>query len=355
MIVQATLLIECVLFILRQISPRVFLVKACPEKNSSEAHLFTLVAYSGMYIFSLAEAFIIHMHIYMFFFCEHKVVLPPSKFIRYCADGFKDQLKTKLSLFFLTLIIMLVLSLSVFVLGVLLEIRHGHDVNCHGYVYEHHTVLWILDVIRCIHDVVIRLLMFLATVAIGNIWLGRKMKTDTNSDNEDYLEDRTVVSKFHELRMNDYDERGEKVKLIQDIFEAWFALPWIHHLINNSLNSNYILRAWKDENYDEAEFDFSEVTFLVQNLNQLFLLALPFFCSRKMNAYHREYRNQQLQEYESASKMALASMSKIEKKDHFDFIPCICTCIEFQVESSLFGIFLVFETIFTLIEAMKTG
>ena len=64
---------------------------------------------------------------------------------------------------------MLAHSLSIPALGIALEIRTGRATDCESYVYEYHTVYWILDTIRYMYDVGIRLFIVLAMLAIGLI------------------------------------------------------------------------------------------------------------------------------------------------------------------------------------------
>ena len=353
-IVQAALVFKFLLFIPRQISPQVFLIRACPETNSSEQpdlYIFTMVLYTGLHILRWTEALIIHIHIYKFLFCQAE--LPLSKFIWHIREGFS---KNKCCIIVPLALYMFAHSLSVPVLGILLELRRGHEADCPGYVYEYHTVYWIMDVIRYLHDVVIRLLMFLATLAVGVIW---SSKTKENTDNqeleryEDYLEDREITNRDHKSRTEDYDQKGTEIRHILNIFETWFPVPWIIYLISASLDTDSILLVWKNSLSDEAEYDFSEVTYMVYNFNQLFLLILPFLCSKKMNTYHRKYRYQPPWKYASASKMALASMNNIEKNDRYDFIPRIWgTHVEFRVENPLLIVFLLVGIFFTIVEAM---
>ena len=53
----------------------------------------------------------------------------------------------------------------------IMKIQSGQEINCEGYVYEYHVVSWLLDIIHYLHhdDVTIRLLMILATIAVGEL------------------------------------------------------------------------------------------------------------------------------------------------------------------------------------------
>ncbi len=247
--VQTALLIKCPLFIVRQISPRVFLYHICPDTNISEEtvgqdYLFTMVVYCSLFIGRWAEALIIHIHVYKFFFKQSTSTLQPREFKQLCQEGLTKCYK-KLSLSF----IMFIQSSLMPILGIILEIRHGHKANCEGYVYEHHTVYWILDFFIQLHDSVIRLLMFLATIATGRIWsklIVTKIETGSNEPRnyKEYQEDRNITSRDYRFRIEEYAQRGSEVKCLLDIFQAWFIVPWLLYFIGSSLDTDYILRSF---------------------------------------------------------------------------------------------------------------
>ncbi len=97
---------------------------------------------------------------------------------------------------------------------------------------------------------------------------------------------------------------------------------------------------------------------MIYNFSQLFMLTLPFLLSYQMNAYHYNYisrsRQQQLAKHKTASRMALASINKIEKENHYDFVPQIwCTGIEVPVENPLYILFLLIRIFFTVVETLN--
>ena len=96
---------------------------------------------------------------------------------------------------------------------------------------------------------------------------------------------------------------------------------------------------------------------MVYNFDQIFLLTISFLCSKKINAHHRNYflksRHKQRERFKTASRMAMASMNKIEKEEHFDFVPRIWgTSIKVPVESSLYIVTLLLGIFFTVCEAL---
>lgn len=364
--VQVALFIKFPLFIVRQISPRVFLIQSCPEVNVSNAgreYIFTMVVYGALYIGRCAEAVILHIHVYKFFFCE-ETTIPLIRLKQLLREVFKNNKRELVLLCALTLIITMH-SLSIPALGIVLEMKHGRETNCADYVYEYHTVYWTLDFIRYLHDVVIRILMILATVIIGEIW-SQKSDHDFQKDDTcetepkqyvDYLTDREVTSEDHKNRTEDYIEKGSEVERIEEIFETWFIIPWVLYFISSSLDTENILKSWQNGSNNVAQYDFSEIAFLVYNFNQISLLAVSYFSSKRMNTHHHRYftqsRDQQLTKYKTSSRMALACMNKIEKDQHFDFVPRIWgSSIKIPVQSPLYVVMLFVGLFFTVIDAM---
>ena len=360
-IVQAALLLKCPLYVIRQLSPRVFLPQAChfnESDNSGQQYLFTMVVYSSLFIGRWLETLIIHIHIYKFFFSQ--LTITPEVFKQLCSDGLKRNCTIRALLIVLTAY-MLIHSGSIPFLGVMLEIQSGQEINCEGYVYEYHVVYWLLDIIRYLHDVAIRSLMILATIAVGELWsikeLTERIESPETYTIDEYLCDRNKTDEDHEKQTKEYVEIGGQVERILEIFQTWFPIPWLLYFIGTSLDTDHILKAWKDGSTEEGHYDFSEVSYMVYNFNQLSLLTIAFLCSKRMNTYHRKYlgisRQNQLKKFKTASRMAMASMNKIEKDEHFDFVPRVWgTSIKVPVESSLYIVTMLVGVFFTVCEAL---
>ena len=360
-IVQAALLLKCPLYVIRQLSPRVFLPQAChfnESDNSGQQYLFTMVVYSSLFIGRWLETLIIHIHIYKFFFSQ--LTITPEVFKQLCSDGLKRNCTIRALLIVLTAY-MLIHSGSIPFLGVMLEIQSGQEINCEGYVYEYHVVYWLLDIIRYLHDVAIRSLMILATIAVGELWsikeLTERIESPETYTIDEYLCDRNKTDEDHEKQTKEYVEIGGQVERILEIFQTWFPIPWLLYFIGTSVDTDHILKAWKDGSTEEGHYDFSEVSYMVYNFNQLSLLTIAFLCSKRMNTYHRKYlgisRQNQLKKFKTASRMAMASMNKIEKDEHFDFVPRVWgTSIKVPVESSLYIVTMLVGVFFTVCEAL---
>ena len=369
-IVQAALLMKCLLSVIRQLSPHVFLPQACringSDNSIGQQYVFTMIVYSIVFVGRWLETLIIHIHTYKFFFSQSTIA--PDQFKHLCSKGLKRSYAIRMLLMILT-VYMLIHSGSIPLLGVILEIQTGQKTDCEGYVYQYHVVYWLLDIIRYLNDVAIRILMVLATIVIGELWMnyppedtdnqlinGPKNEEETK-DIAEYLQDRDVTNKDHEMRTKRYAERGSQVERIVEIFQTWFPIPWLLYFTATSLDTDHILKAWKDGSSGEGHYDFSEISYMVYNFNQLSLLAIAFLCSKRMNTYHRNYfaqsRHLQVTKFKTASRMAMANMNKIEKDEHFDFVPRFWgTSIKVPVESSLYIVTMLVGIFFTVCEAL---
>ena len=139
--------------------------------------------------------------------------------------------------------------------------------------------------------------------------------------------------------------------------QTWFVIPWIGFLIASSLETDNLLKGWKNGPSSSGQYDFSEVVYMVYHFYQVFLLALPYLCMQKMNALHHKYLNQsrrkQLAKFKTASRMAHACMNRIEKEGHYDFVPRIWgTSIKIHMENPLYVVFLLVGVFFTIVKAL---
>ena len=109
---------------------------------------------------------------YQFFFRQPTSTdLTLAKYRELCKEGLSKKRKTQVLLVVVALCL-LIHCLSVLILGIILEFEHGKEANCDGYVYEHHTVYWIMSAAQYLHEVAIRLVIFLATGCSANTFLG---------------------------------------------------------------------------------------------------------------------------------------------------------------------------------------
>ena len=69
-------------------------------------------------------------------------------------------------------------SLSIPRLGIGLEVERAHEIGCKNYVYGHHVLYWFLDVVRYLHDVVIRLSLIALVGGVNRIWMYPKSIED---------------------------------------------------------------------------------------------------------------------------------------------------------------------------------
>ena len=174
---------------------------------------------------------------------------------------------------------------------------------------------------------------------------------------DEYLCDRNETNEDHEMQTKVYAKIGGQVERILEIFQTWFPIPWLLYFIGTSLDTDHILKAWKDGSNEEGYYDFSEIPYMVYNFNQLSLLTIAFLCSKIMNTYHHKYlgisQQNQLTKFKTASRMGMANMNKIEKDEHFDFVPRVLgTSIKVPVESSIYIVTMLLGVFFTVCEAL---
>lgn len=358
--VQAILLLKFLLFVTRKIEPYTIMPRYCPNSSqtTTQSYIVTMVAYSTVYIGRIIENLVLMIHIYKFLKSSRTEV---NDFIQSCIAGLQSK-KTNATVAFVSNAVGLS-SISVIALGVVLELTEARKSNCkHSYRYYTMTI-WLLDIIRYLYDVTIRMFMMLATIAVGVIWskdvsipvVINETRTTEPSNHKEYLEDKMVTSLDYTARREDYIQRGEKVKNILEIFQAWFILPWILFFVSSSLDNSEIIKLWKDgPTDDDGQYSWQEATYMVYILNQLILLTVAYLCSKKMNAYHSNYitrsRNQQLQKYPTDSRKTFASMTKIKKDDSLDFTPRIWgTNVKIDVENPFYIAMLLISLFFRAI------
>ena len=364
-----SLLIKCPLFITRQIVPPLLLFELCPNHSEDsstlpeidkEKYKFTMVVYNLLFIGRFVEILILQKHIYNFFVkCS---MFEAHRFKNLCTKG----LGTRITAGFVVLsVYMFVHSLSVPALGIVLEVSAGKGVKCEPYVYEYHTAYWILDIFRYIYDVIVRLFMVLATLAVGSIW-NSKSPTETfppssprrePTTRRDYLADRDDVNQSYIEKWKEYIRRGKEVERILDMFQVWFILPWLLYFVSSSLNTEYILRVWKEDASRSGRYDLSRVVYMIYSFNQLLLLSVPYLCARTMNAYHLTYihdsRESLMKPHETASRMALVYLNRLEQKECYNFTPHLGgTSIKITVENPIYTIFLLVVFFFAAVHAL---
>ena len=354
LVIQAALLIRSPLFIIRELFPTVIPQLYNDDNNQTRASLqpysvFALVVGCPVYTRCFFEALIIGIYIYKFLSKQPIADLQEIE-TQWVKEIKKNKPKMLVGITILS--IMVVHSLSVPLLGAALEL-HGRIQPNHAYI----IIYWILDIIKHIYDVSVCLLMLLATIVIVGMWSDND---NTGIEEEDsctseprnlgeYLEDRKAIDEDHKKRAEDYLCKGRKAKIIMEIFQVWFIIPWIAYSIGSALKIIVIIRPWKNT-YDIADMVYS----LLYNLNQLFFLILIYLCAKTMNTKHLEYitelREKQISKYRTASRMALANLQKIEKDDSFDFLPRIWgTSIEIELDDPFYILILLLNIFFTVI------
>ena len=96
------------------------------------------------------------------------------------------------------------------------------------------------------------------------------------------LIDWKVVSEDCQQRAIGYNNIGNRVMLVLDMFQTWFILPWIVYLMASSLKTYNILRPWNlDGDGNSPPSDIPQLYYLLYNANQFITLLIPFRVPRK--------------------------------------------------------------------------
>lgn len=163
-----------------------------------------------------------------------------------------------------------------------------------------------------------------------------------------------VVSSDFREHYEEYSSIGKQVKVINELFQTWFIIPWVFYFIVSSLNTSSVLRPWGEDSPPSP----SKIPYLLYNIYHFFTLFIPYLCTKKINTYHQKYykqsKNQQLIRFEdSASRLSFANKLLLEKEERYDFLPRIIgTKITIKIGSPLYVIFLLAGIFFSITQSL---
>ena len=221
----------------------------------------------------------------------------------------------------------------------------------------------------------VRVAMVFATIAISRLWFpegyynmhtskrytiispntnSKTSKLEQLSQEEQFIEDWSVVSKKHGELAVRYEQVGQKVECITQIFQTWFMIPWIIFFIVASAETNNALKPWSD---GETVTTISALHYTIYSVNQILSLLIPYLCGLKMNMFHSKFhedlRNEQMAEDQTSSRRALARIMYIEKIERFDFVSRVWgTNIKIRMSSPLYVVFLLIGIFFTICSSL---
>ena len=220
----------------------------------------------------------------------------------------------------------------------------------------------------------VRVAMVFATIAVSWLWFPEgyynthtseqtmrspytnteNLRSEELSQGERFIEDWSVVSKKHGELAVRYEQVGQKVECITQIFQTWFMIPWIIFFIVASAETNNVLKPWSD---GETVTTISALHYTIYSVNQILSLLVPYLCGLKMNMFHSKFhedlRNEQMAEDQTSSRRALARIMYIEKIERFDFVSRVWgTNIKIRMSSPLYVVFLLIGIFFTICSSL---
>ncbi|CAI8021084.1 hypothetical protein GBAR_LOCUS12549 [Geodia barretti] len=161
--------------------------------------------------------------------------------------------------------------------------------------------------------------------------------------------------RLHASLTDQYVEAGERVKRINEVFQAWFLFPWVIFFIASSVDAKNTVAIW-DEDKDKVE-NLPMIYLLLYNINQILLLLIPYMCGRKINHYNRlcviKIQDIQLKRTRSDRFRAQQRKMLIQREDMFDFVPCVWGLgFKVKMNSLIYIVFLLLGIFLTIFNAL---
>ena len=127
---------------------------------------------------------------------------------------------------------------------------------------------------------IVRIIMITVSLLVKRIWKAACVQLQAISSSDGFTHILTA-----------YDEAGELISPLQDIFQKWFVLQWI---VNFVAITQFCMLFFDEQVQDidkepylildeSAAFHFTILLFYITSL------AIPYFCGISMNSYHEAY------------------------------------------------------------------
>jgi len=215
-------------------------------------------------------------------------------------------------------VVYLPLSVATPVMGAIADAIHATECAAENQIHFFGIIIVNAITTGSIHMIgfPIRLSMIVATTAVRSIW---------DSEPVPALAEDECARKL----VNSYVERGEKVRPILQIFEAWFVLQWIVYFVTIFAGITNIVMAYLhniQHEYTYMEYVFSGLYVAIS----LVAFSIPYACGNMMNSYHKKYikrmrescitRDDKGQFKEVKWETTWKEISLIKMED-FDFVP----------------------------------
>ena len=326
--------------------------------------IFTTIVYAIINVLRIMEYVILAKQFYYFLAQNDNL----------CSKYF---FKEKLYWLFLLLLLLspyFVLGAVIPSLGIVQEIEHSEWLpECSQHYQEVYISYCAVNFLRYLSAYLVRVLMIYFTLSLRKIWFPEgdppghtSLGLDKHSarskaasqeqpgqaqpltNAEQFEHNWCIVSCDFKDHTEKYNKVGEQAKIVQELFQTWFILPWMIYLIASYLKTYNVLKPWNADSDGVTPLsDIPQMYYLLFNINQLITLLIPYLCARKMNTYHQKYfklmRNEQLLfRMDSHNQLFLARQLKVEWESDYDFEPRIMgTDITMSVGSPLYVVILL--------------
>ena len=325
----------------------------------SHEYIFTTVVYGILSILRVLEYSLLAKQFYHFLF-EQEVDVSAS---------FEPNKKRLLRFLFLCFVIILLpyffLGLIIPALGLYQEIVYFERLvpQCYRHYY---LAFCITDFFRYMSAFTVRIMMIYTALSLKEIWNSVADSPDAENPDADtqilpkkIVEDWKVVSSDFQVLSKRYTKIGDKVQVIQDLFQTWFIVPWVAYLIASSLKTYNVLSPWDaDNDIDTPLSNILHIHYLLYNINQFITLIIPYLCAKKINTYHQEYfknmRDHQLEKFkDDPSRLSLARQLMVDRDSSNDFVPRIIgTSITISIGNPLFVIIMLVGIFLSVSESL---
>ena len=346
-------------------------------------YIFTTVVYGVASVLRIVEYLLLGQQFYYFLF-KQKVIN--------VADFYTKHSKRYWYLLGFSIILLpyLLLGLIIPSLGIYQELELTSRLEkCYRHYHELYITYCAINIFRYLTAYSVRFMMIFTTLAISKYWfpehsgpprhtsIGRsfRRKNDSSTQNESprnisahpqihsvnsnveekspvqtekVLRDWKAVSNDFQVHYKAYSNIGKQVRVVNELFQTWFIIPWVVYLIASSLKTYNVLRPWaNDSDVDTPPSSIPRIFYLLYNLNQFVTLLIPYLCAKKINTYHHKYyktmRMQQLARFkDEPSRLSFANQLLVEKEERYDFLPRILgTSITISIGSPLYVVILL--------------
>ena len=176
-----------------------------------------------------------------------------------------------------------------------------------------------------ISNCVIRMTMIVTTMVIKSAWHSAS-QIISSPENQEM---KCSIANFDDLVQN-YENTGNFVCLLQRIFQRWFVLQWIIYFIAITEQCLLIFNTLFVPEYQETNQEREKQLILLLSYLIFYIsaLAIPNFCGISINSYHEEYREVLLKKQreflsqsndQSVRIMQIADLIPVNRK--YQFVP----------------------------------